>query len=90
MGLTDASVVPTTDTTFDLMLVEAVIQPQLSGPDDCESGHNSLRSHLTLELGEESPILSIEITGPEQAGAPLSPPQTVEASEPEGGAVLDT
>jgi len=73
------------------MLVEAAIQPQLLGPDDCGSGHNSLRPHLmALELGEGSPVLSVEIAGPEQAGAPLSTPQTVEASELGGDAVLDT
>ena len=45
---------------------------------------------MVLELGEESPVLSVEIAGPEQARAPLSTPQTVEASELEGDAVLDT
>ena len=63
----------------------------LSGPDDCGSGHNSLSLYLmTLELGEESPVLSVEIARPEQAEAPLSTPQTVEASELGGDAVLDT
>ena len=63
----------------------------LSGPDDCGSSHNSIRPHLmVLELGEESPVLSVEIAGTEQAGAPLSTPQTVEASELVGDAVLDT
>ena len=45
---------------------------------------------MTLELGEESPVLSVEIARPEQAEAPLSTPQTVEASELGGDAVLDT
>ena len=63
----------------------------LSGPDDCGSGHNSLSLYLmTLELGEESPVLSVEIARPEQAEAPLSTPQTVEASELGGDVVSDT
>ena len=45
---------------------------------------------MTLELGEESPVLFVEIAEPKQAGAPLSTPQTVEASELGGDAVLDT
>jgi len=45
---------------------------------------------MTLELEEESQVLSVEIAGPKQAGASLSTPQTVEASELGGDAVLDT
>ncbi|CAD6217696.1 unnamed protein product [Miscanthus lutarioriparius] len=36
---------------------------------------------MTLELGVESLVLTVEIAGPQQAGAPLYPPQTIEASK---------
>jgi hypothetical protein len=45
---------------------------------------------LTLERGEESPVLTVEIVGPQQARAPLSLPQTVEASKLGGDVILDT